>query len=111
MDEAIEAIASMAPPAARERATASLRELEMPEMLPLYAGLLTDPDGLVWVVQSFPGDSTTSLSALRATGDVAGNVRLPHSMRVFEIGRDYLLGAYTDADAEPHVAMYRLRRR
>jgi hypothetical protein len=101
LDEAIEMIAGMAPPAARERAMASLRQLEMPRLLPPYASLLPDPDGLVWVVQSFPGDSATSLRAIRPGGAVA----------VFEIGRDYILGAYDDADVEPHVVMYRLRRR
>jgi len=30
---------------------------------------------------------------------------------VFEVGRDYILGEYSDSDAEPHVAVYRLQRR
>ena len=111
LDEAIEVIAGIAPPAARERATASLRELEMPKMLPPYAALLPDPDGLVWLVQSFPGDATTSLRAVRPGGAVAADVQLLRALRVFEVGRDYILGAYEDAGAEPHVAMYRLRRR
>jgi hypothetical protein len=110
MDEAIDEITGMAPPAARERATASLRQIAMPKLLPPYSALLPDVDGAVWIVQSFPGDPTTSLRAVRPGGEVVASVELPRALTVFEIGRDYILGGYEDAAAEPHIAMYRLRR-
>ncbi len=111
MEAAIETLAGMAPPQARERATASLRALEMPKTLPPYGALLTDPDGLVWVVESFPGDPATTLRAIGPTGSIAGEMRIPRGLRVFEIGRDYVLGGYADEGDEPHVAVYRVRRR
>jgi hypothetical protein len=50
-------------------------------------------------------------SAIGPKGETAAEVRLPRALTVFEIGTDYILGAYADAAAEPYVAMYRLRRR
>jgi hypothetical protein len=110
IDRAIEAIASIAPPQARERATASMRQIEMPKSLPPYSRLLGDPDGLVWVVLSIPGDPTTSLRAIRPGAGVVADVTIPRGITVTEIGRDYVLGMYEAADAEQHVVMYRLRR-
>jgi hypothetical protein len=86
-----------------------LRE-PVPEFLPVYSALLTDPRGLLWAVVSNPGDRDTKLRALDTTGRVAGDIRLPMDATIFEIGEDYILAGYADARDEPHVALFRLRR-
>lgn len=92
----------------------SLRELmldlPLPENLPAYSALLTDPDGVLWVVASAPGDADTHLVAVDATGKRVGDVRVPVQLAVFEVGRDYILGRYEDPQDEPHLALFRLRR-
>jgi hypothetical protein len=93
---------------------ASLREamlgLPLPEHLPAYSALLTDPDGILWAVATAPGDSETHLVAVDATGKRVGDVRVPVQLTVFEVGRDYILGRYEDQQDEPHLALFRLRR-
>ena len=83
-----------------------LREIPMPEYMPAYTGLFTDDIGMLWVVVSVPGDSATQLRALDREGTLLRDVYLPADTRVLEVGRDYIIGAYEDADGEPHVAMY-----
>lgn len=93
---------------------ASLREamlaLPLPEYLPAYSALLTDPDGILWAVASAPGDTETQLVAVDANGKRVGDVRVPLQLAVFEVGRDYILGRYEDQQDEPHLALFRLRR-
>jgi hypothetical protein len=86
-----------------------LRE-PVPEFLPLYSSLLTDPRGLLWVVVSVPGDRDTRFRVLDTAGRIVGDLRLPYDATIFEIGEDYILAGYTDAQDEPHVALFRLRR-
>jgi hypothetical protein len=47
---------------------------------------------------------------LQLDGRVVARVRLPRALTVYEIGRDYVLGSYSDDDAEMHVVVYRLTR-
>ena len=94
----------------RQRVKKSLLTVPMPKELPPYSALLVDPAQLLWAVLSTRGDPDTRLQALSADGKVIANVRIPIGMTVFEVGADYILGAYDDDDGEPHVAVYRLRR-
>lgn len=84
----------------------------MPEYLPPYGPLVVDPDGRLWVQLSFPGDSETVLRAVSNGGSVLAEVHLPLDLRVFEVGRDYVIGAYEEEETgEPHLALYRLASR
>ncbi|HEX7123068.1 MAG TPA: hypothetical protein VF178_11905 [Gemmatimonadaceae bacterium] len=69
--------------------------------------MFTDAEGLLWVDRSFPGDTRTRLHVVGRDGAVIAEVELPRRVRMFEIGSDYIIGAY---EAEPHVVVYRLRR-
>ncbi len=82
----------------------------MPEHLPLYGNLLTDPAGTLWVQISMPGDPETWLRVIGIGRENYADLRLPRHLRVLEIGLDYLLGSYEDEGGEPHVVMYRMRR-
>jgi hypothetical protein len=80
------------------------------ERLPPFSALTVDPDGVLWANLSVPGDTATVLRALDPSGRVLGEVRIAVELKVFEIGRDYVLGTYEDRSGEPVVALYRLRR-
>jgi hypothetical protein len=80
------------------------------EYLPPYTELLTGPDGTLWVVLSAPGDSLTWLRNFDPAGAMLGALRIRVELRVFEVGGDFVLGAYQDTLGEPHVAMFRFRR-
>ncbi len=87
-----------------------LMAIPMPEHLPSYSDLFVDPDGLLWAVTSAPGDEHTDLQVVAPSGQEVGSLRLPLEMRVLEIGRSYILGAYLGEDGQEHVAVYHLRR-
>jgi hypothetical protein len=94
----------------RQQMKPVLLDMPMPDHLPPYAALLADPDGILWAVVSAPGDSETRLHAMSATCHLLGEVTVPIDLRIFEVGRDYVVGAYEDTTGEPHVAVYRLHR-
>ncbi len=87
-----------------------LKHYSPPELLPPYRAAFTDMDGLLWVETSFPGDSMTVLWAIGADGNPIAELLVPQQIQVFEIGVDYLLGAYEEESGEPHVVVYPLER-
>lgn len=95
----------------REEARRYLQQFPVPEGLPPYTELLADPAGGLWVVRSSPGDSTTMVRVLTVDGRPRGDIALPADTRVFEVGRDYILGVYQTDDGTELVAMYRIRRK
>lgn len=96
--------------AARSGIGQMLRRMPMPELMPAYLALLPDPAGVLWVVMSIPGDSTTWLRGLSTDSELVADLHLPGEVQVFEVGMDYLLGSTEGADGTPHVVQYRLRR-
>ena len=83
-----------------------LARTKMPDHLPPYTALLTDPRGDLWVVTTVAGDDSTVLHAFSPGGDSLAMVRLPAGMQIFEVGGDYILGAYTDSTGQEVVAEY-----
>ncbi len=85
-----------------------LAEIPMPDYMPPYTGVFTDPQGTLWVVVSVPGDPTTQLRALDPEGIILGDVHLPPDIRILVVGRQYIIGAYEDEGGEPHVVVYEM---
>ncbi len=83
---------------------------KMPEHLPPYTALLTDPDGDLWVVTTVPGDDSTAVRVYSPAGDSLATLQLPAEMRLFEIGDDYILGALADSTGQEFVTEYRYHR-
>jgi hypothetical protein len=81
-----------------------------PERLPPYSDLLVDHAGLLWTVLSVPGDVDTRLRALTPAGVPVADLRIARNLRVYEIGEDYILGAYANDEGEQHVTVFTLRR-
>jgi hypothetical protein len=109
-EEAIRATAAMAPAPAQQAMAEQLKTVPMPERLPAISGLSVDSEGLVWVQTTPPGAKTLDFLVMQSDGKVVARAQVPRGITVFEIGRDYVLGGYTDDGDEPHVVMYRLRR-
>jgi hypothetical protein len=109
-DAAVKATASMAPAAMREAMVQQLAAIPVPDRLPAISALFVDTEGLVWIQTTPPGGKTLDFLVMRDDGRVVAKAQVPMGITLFEIGRDYVLGSYTDAADEMHVALYRLRR-
>jgi hypothetical protein len=94
----------------RQMAEESLKVAPMPTTLPPYSALFGDADGVLWVQLTVPGDPNTRLRAIGANNQTLGEITLRANAAVQEVGRDYVLAAYDDADDVPHIAVYRLHR-
>jgi hypothetical protein len=82
----------------------------LPAKTPLYYEMLADTDGLLWLQTSVPGGKSQSYTVVTRTGQIAAKVQLPQPLIVFQIGRDFILGAYTDESDLWHTVEYRLDR-
>jgi len=109
-DEAVQATATMVPPSMRQSLIQQLAAIPIPELLPAISALFVDSEGLLWVQTTPPGGKTLDFIVMQSGGSLVARVQIPLGFTVFEIGLDYVLGSYTDAGDEMHVATYRLRR-
>jgi hypothetical protein len=84
----------------------------LPQTLPSYSAMRVDANDLLWA-RDFPRapSKTVRWSVFSSDGKLVGRVNLPVALEVYEIGKDYVLGQYLDAEAAiPEVRMYRLTR-
>jgi hypothetical protein len=73
--------------------------------------MIVDAEGNLWVLEYRPPlDRTPSWSVFDSTGRLLGEVGAPEDFRATEIGRDYVLGWWTDESDVPHVLMYPLNK-
>ena len=84
--------------------------LPMPAYLPPHGELIVDSEDLLWVVRSIIGDPETTMDVFDGTGKQVARVIVPRFITVFQVGRNYVLGGYTDAAGIQHLVEYRLRR-
>ncbi len=110
-EAAVTATASLIPGPIRTQMAEQLAASPMPARIPAIAALFADPDGLLWVQSSPAGAKAIDFLVARLDGTIVARVQIPAALTVFEVGRDYILGSYTDAEDETHVAVYRLRRK
>ena len=109
-EAAIEKQLAMLPRAAdREPVRKLMRSMPMPDAVPAYSAILVDPVGVVWVQETVPGDGETRFRLFRNGAEV-GALRLAREVTAFEVGADYLLAGYRDADAAEHLALFRVHR-
>ncbi len=91
----------------RRQMAQRIGQLPKPALMPAYSQLFVDPAGRIWAETSRPGETATSFRVVASSGRQLGTVTVPFALRVFDIGRDYLLGAVDDRDGDQHVVMYR----
>ncbi len=97
----------------RTRLTKYFSEIKMPKTLPPYRALLVDGADLLWVQDYAKSASgTVSWTIFDPAGKQVATIPMPYAFDVYEVGTDYVLGRYIDADdAIPQVRLYRLHRR
>lgn len=106
-----EQLARVRDPARRRSLAGWYRDLSFPEFFPAYASLKTDPDGNLWVQDYVrPGEERVLWRVFDSTGVYLGTLELPRGFTVFQVGRDFVLGAWVDALGTSYVHQYALRK-
>jgi hypothetical protein len=86
-----------------------LSELTYPETMPAFgAPILADRSGNVWVPDFMAREGVRSWTVFDPDGRRLGIVRTPADLRVFAIGRDWLLGVWQDELDVEYVRAYGL---
>ncbi len=86
-----------------------IADMPFPTHMPAYAGFLVDAGGGLWVEEyNRPGDEIARWSVFQRDGVWMGTLVFPLRFEPLDIGDDYLLGLWRDADDVEHVQMYRL---
>jgi hypothetical protein len=86
--------------------------LPKPRGLPAWQKLLVDAQGYLWAeVFRAQGDSTSyQWNVFTPEGRSFGTLELPPQLDVMQVGADFLLGRWTDADGLEYVRRYSLKR-
>jgi hypothetical protein len=95
--------------AAEERA--ELAAAPMPKTIPPTGAMLTDAEGRLWVQEGQPMTDVargSRWSVFDARGRRVARASGPARFTPFQIGREWVLGRYTDADGVQHVQLLRL---
>lgn len=83
-----------------------------PKTLPRYGGALVDADDHLWVsAYALPTDASVSWWIHDAAGRPIASIALPRRFRLFQAGRDWVLGSFSDDDNVETVQLYRLEKR
>lgn len=89
----------------------ALDRLSVPERLPVWARMLVDDAGHLWVQRMpWPGYVQPEWDVFDADGRLLGAVGMPAGFRATHIGADFVLGVWKDEDAVEYVRMYRLEK-
>jgi hypothetical protein len=90
-----------------------IAETQFPATLPAYAQLLVDAADHLWVLDyPVPGaQGPGTWSVFDPDGRLLGEVQTPEGLLVHQIGRDFLVGVWTDELDVPFVRVYGLERR
>ncbi len=95
--------------AERESLAKALSQIPVPETFPAYEKVEIDEEGNVWVHEfTKPGDAHATWAVFDSTGILLGRLTAPPRFEPHDIGPDYVLGLWRDADDVEHVRMYEL---
>ncbi|HSG82474.1 MAG TPA: hypothetical protein VLC48_09495, partial [Gemmatimonadota bacterium] len=84
-------------------------DLPLPEHLPVYQGLFVDDLGYLWVEQyRLPWEDPPQWEIFDPEGRWLGRVTTPRRFRLFQIGRDFILGRHRDEIGVERVRLYSL---
>lgn len=96
-------------PATRREWQRTLDETPWPDKIPAYRRIRVDRAGNLWVQEyTLPDDTERNWSIFSPDGIWLTDVTTPIDLLVYEIGDDYVLGRWRDADDVEHVLMYEL---
>lgn len=81
------------------------------DSVPAFGEFRVDPDLNLWIGEYvLTGRQPVRWTVLSAEGDWLAEVTVPDRFRIWEVGRDYLLGVWRDDDDVERIHMYRVRR-
>ena len=87
----------------------AFEESRYPDRFPAYRRIHVDRAQNLWVQgYTLPGDAENIWSIFSPDGVWLTDVATPLDLSVYEIGDDYILGLWLDADDVEHVLMYEL---
>ena len=96
----------------RPEARKLVESMPFPERLPAYSSVLVDPDGYVWAEHfASPGVGPgPAWDVFEPSGEYLGAVATPPGLKLLEVGRDYVLGVWSDELDVQYVHLHRLDR-
>ena len=97
----------------RERASrqAQLDSLPFPETMPAYSDILVDTEGNLWVADHKPfGGEQPVWNVFDPSHRLLGAVETPVRLTIFDIGPDYVMGRWQEADGTESVRVYGLEK-
>jgi hypothetical protein len=94
--------------ATKERSRSILSKFRKPDRLPAFRSFTADDQGSLWINDTFPGDSVTTLLKLTKNGTIEARVTVPGQLRIFEVQNGLILGG-TEVDGVPILAVYDTR--
>jgi hypothetical protein len=95
----------------RAQALERTRQRPWAERMPEFSTFVLSDAGEVWVERHFRRWlPERSFIVFDSTGALVARVRLPPRVRVFQIGPDFVTGAWQDEDEVEYVRVYPLRR-
>lgn len=96
-------------PSQRREWRAALEAARFPDRIPAYRRIQVDRVQDLWVqAYSLPGDPAAAWSVFGPDGAWLTDVTTPIDFTIYEIGDDYVLGLWQDADDVEYVLMYEL---
>jgi hypothetical protein len=96
----------------RNRIRRLLEVAPFPDALPAFSSILIDADGYLWVEDSrVPAEVRIIYSVFDVDRGLMARVEIPEGLRVYEVGRDYVLGRWQDSLDVAHVRLHELTRR
>lgn len=111
-DYRAEVLASV-PPADAPAWRRVLEDASFPDRLPPVNGLVAGPGGELWVREAQPPgtlDEGARWSVFGPDGRWLGSTTAPPGFAIFQVGPDFVLGRFTDADQSDRVRVYGLTR-
>ena len=85
------------------------REIPEPDEFPAFSSFNVDDQGGLWIRRyDRPGDDVPKWDVFDAEGQWLGTLTMPPGFEPLDIGSDYVLGLWRDADDVEHVRMYEL---
>ena len=89
-----------------------LASMTFPRTEPAFERILVDGARRLWVKDFEPvPDSPGQWTVFDPTGAMLGTVSTPPKFRVFEVGSDYVLGRWRDAEGVAYIHLFELRER
>lgn len=105
----VEKTAAEAPEFVRAPMLRNARDMDLPEVLPIYRTIAVDAESNLWIQRYMAcGDPNVPWLVFDSHGMWLGSVSIPARFEVLEIGSDYVLGKSEDELDVESVAVYAL---